>query len=243
MEGLVSLLLARIAADHRSAVGDPYWDSVISLLHFDGDDGSTDFIDEVTGDAMTVVGSPAITTETYQFGGASGEGSSSSRIWRLPPSAQTLVGVTEYTIEGFFRQSTEVGNGYIWTEDGANETYFSSITVQATNGTLNFGVRPSRGGANAIIASSGSLPVGSWVHIAICRTNDGTATIYLGGVASGSGAVAVKTDAPVGMGYFGHANGYGSGAAIGLDEWRITRGVARYTGDFSPPSAPFPNHT
>ena len=52
---------------------DPYWNNVVSLLHFDGIDNSTQFDDEVYGTTWSIdTGTPKISSSEKMFGESSG---------------------------------------------------------------------------------------------------------------------------------------------------------------------------
>jgi hypothetical protein len=76
---------------------------------------------------------------------------------------------------------------------------------------------------------------GNWHHVAVVRYS-GTVTIYADGIASASSSITgTCTSAnPLYVGYNGRDNAYITGY---LDDIRITKGVARYTGNFTPPTS------
>jgi hypothetical protein len=87
----------------------------------------------------------------------------------------------------------------------------------------------------------GAVSVNTWYHVAITRQGN-TFRTYLNGVQGStwtSSAALYTPTKPLGIG----SNPDGSYSLNGwLDELRITKGVARYTGaaSFTPPTAPFP---
>ena len=88
--------------------------------------------------------------------------------------------------------------------------------------------------------TSSVLNLGSWYHVAISR-NAGTTTMYLNGVVTGTPYVDANTyissNLLIGASYSGGAaitnffNGY-------ISNLRVVNGVAVYTGNFTPPTAP-----
>lgn len=92
------------------------------------------------------------------------------------------------------------------------------------------------------ITSTGTLAATTWYHIAVVREGTGTnqTKIYINGTNDGTGTVATdftqNNDMFIGCNRLGQAllNGY-------LDDIRITKGVARYTANFTPPTAAFPD--
>lgn len=94
---------------------------------------------------------------------------------------------------------------------------------------------------NGAVRISGAFTTaGAWVHVALCRSA-GSTRLFVNGVQLGS----TYTDAnnyvasPVYVGarwdLQGELNGY-------IDDLRITKGYARYTANFTPPTAAFPNN-
>ena len=94
-----------------------------------------------------------------------------------------------------------------------------------------------------VITSSAVLTNNTWHHVAVCRS--GTATkLFINGTQSGS----TYTDT---NNYLNGANrpvigtqGVTLGASVlngYIDDLRVTNGIARYTANFTPPTAAFPN--
>ena len=87
--------------------------------------------------------------------------------------------------------------------------------------------------------NSGTVSANAWYHIAICRSS-GTTTGYINGVSafsfSDSGSYVGSPILTIGARYTNTLglNGY-------IDDLRITNGYARYTANFTPPTAAFPN--
>ncbi len=91
------------------------------------------------------------------------------------------------------------------------------------------------------ITSSGALSGSQWYFITVVREGTGSnqTKIYIDGVNDGTGTVNTNFN-QTSIAYVG-ANRTGGDALNGyIDELRITNGVARYTGNFTPPTAAFP---
>ena len=103
---------------------------------------------------------------------------------------------------------------------------------------LNGGICVNIAGTN-IGSSTAVITTNTWYHIALVR-NAGTSTLYVNGASVGSGTTTGNcsgTYLAIG-GYYNTSylyQGY-------LDELRITKGVARYTGSFTTQSAEFINY-
>ena len=94
------------------------------------------------------------------------------------------------------------------------------------------------GGSQRIVGTT-VLNTGQWYHVALVK-NSGTTTLYLDGTSEGSFSDSLTYIQPttfrIGQRYAGtlyNLNGY-------LDDFRITKGVARYTANFTPPTQALP---
>ena len=161
----------------------------------------------------------------------------------------TLPAQTVFTAEGWVKRTADAGR---W------ETFFSnvdsgynavSINMYVDGANQDCGSNPpdqfawayTRVGGGWFIQCSGvSANLNAWHHIAVTRDGANTARIFIDGVLRGtvSGTVAPTT---TGLGAFGigdagdAADEYFPGL---LDEVRISN-IARYTGNFTPQTAPF----
>ena len=221
------------AASGGAGAGDPNWSSVTLLLKFDGAAGSTTFTDlSSVPITVTATGNPVISSTQVKYGTGSVyiNGGTSSNTHYLGTSnvASVQLGTT-YTIEGWF-----------WTANTANQRYFGKYTAGVggwlllctnTNITWYFA-----GDGASNISASVTVPMSSWNHIAISAT-PAVSNLYLNGVQVGTFA---NPPAPQ-----NDANGFRIGTYIGsvgsdftgyVDDFRITKGVARYTSNFTPPS-------
>ena len=92
------------------------------------------------------------------------------------------------------------------------------------------------------ITSTGTLAATTWYHLAVVREGIGTnqTKIYINGTNDGTGTV-VNDFTQVSDLFIGCLR-TGGGVLNGyLDDIRITKGVARYTANFTPPTAAFPD--
>jgi hypothetical protein len=87
--------------------------------------------------------------------------------------------------------------------------------------------------------SMGNISATTWTHIALVR-NGSTFTPYINGVAgttTTSSATLTTSTLPFVIG----ATGVGTSPFNGyIDDFRMTRGYARYTSNFTPPTTAFP---
>lgn len=87
--------------------------------------------------------------------------------------------------------------------------------------------------------SGGAWTVSAWNHFAITR-QDGTIRCFVAGAVAFTTIDARTYASPQGV-HVGSSATASQGAVGFVDELRITKGLARYTEPFTPPSAPFPN--
>lgn len=210
--------------------GDPFWANVISLLHFDGTDGSTVITDQVAGRSWAASGSTALSATNPKFGSACllvpDSGKATSNV-----DAADAFGTGDFTVEFWIRPDS-------WITDIIYDTRTAAVEVKPsiyyTLGTLRYYVN----GADRI--TGGSLPTGAYAHIALARS--GTSTkMFIDGVQTGS-TYSDSNNYVNDRITWGDAS-YTAGNSINgrIDEARITKGIARYTGPFTPTDEPFPN--
>lgn len=152
------------------------------------------------------------------------------------------LGADDYTIEFFINPySTYKQN---------DQALISLFEVGGTAGwqILLSGLKPAMykydNGGNTFLKSSTTLTSNKWYHIAYCRLN-GITSLYIDGIADAS--------APDNSNYsssniklsIGYQEGGGARYPFTgmIDDIRITKGLARYNGNFSPPITPFDHGT
>lgn len=166
------------------------------------------------------------------------------------------LGDGDYTIEGTFRfQALPTGSNKAvlfgrWSEDANNRSYQLYIGGPSLeSGQLVF--RSSTDGTAATVEETLKWPwepdIGTYYHIALVRAA-GTLLLFIDGVQQGLGIADVRDyfDAASVTSVMGQAitNGNtgvsGTGFSGWMDEFRFTKGVARYTANFAPPTEAFP---
>lgn len=214
---------------------DPYWNNVALLLHMNGSNNSTAFADS-SSNAFTVTanGDAKITTSASKFGGASGAFDGSGDYLSIASNSVFSFGTADFTIEAWIYLVVNSGDFFIASSSGSGGLFFGY-----RNSTTPFGWGVGRTGVQWDYVTGSTSSTGSWNHVAVSR--QGTSLkIFVNGVQVGSATNSVSynlsttslTIASQGANYY--VNGY-------LDDVRITKGVARYTTDFSAPIAEFPD--
>lgn len=210
------------------AATDPYWSSVVSLLHLDGADASATFTDQ-KGLPWTASGTAKLTTAAKKYGTASLILDGSSYIWS-EISSTLVIGTANFTWESWLYvdpTAVDLGIFFVATTGGLTiETVSDAIRVGARSSTPN------------IVTSSSTITKGVWFHLAVVRSS-GTITIYINGVSSGSAAYSSSfAGTAAQLGAITSASKYFKGK---IDDFRLTIGVARYTAGFIPATEAFPN--
>jgi hypothetical protein len=240
MSAIQQMVMSLAAAP--SGPDDPYWANVKVLLNMAGSDGSTTFTDE-TGRLWTAYGNAQLDTS---LGYNTGLFDSNGDYVTTPYVQADLDWWTDdYTIEAWIYP---ISISYWWYTDGApRPAMVGCASVSSATNYWSFSViDPNKvafyyynGTAQAVV-SSATVAANSLTHIAMSKTSSG---IYL--------AIGGTVESPVAIS--GTPQSSTSGVVFTLGQinnrsinghvraLRVTKGVARYTSNFTPPSAPFPD--
>jgi len=190
---------------------------------------------------LETVGNAQIDTTTKKYGTGSMEFDGTGD-WLLMPSSQNFAfGTGPYTVE-FWLYKNSSGAG----ERGIFQTQTASLfglSIFADGSTLYIDERK-----NAFDGSdpriSGTITQNDWIHVAVCREGGtgGSLKAFVNGTQLGSTVTSnLRNLASTGPTFIGN-NSVAANAFIGyIDDLRITKGVARYTTTFTPPTAAFPD--
>lgn len=223
--------------------GDPSFSSVVLLPHFDGTDGSTTFTDSSSYNrTATRIGTATISTAQSKFGGASLLLNGSSGI-RFADSDDFTFGSGDLTIELFYRATTLDGAdrclvNHLASAANANISFFADVNSGSVRCSF-YGA----GGASAaaMTTNADGISVNTWHHLAATRAGN-VFRLFINGTQRATQTVSMTLNNPAAGLRIGTSEGFlGSGFIGNIDELRITKGVARYTANFTPPAAPFPN--
>lgn len=205
-------------------------------MHFDGPNNGLRIYDE-RHNVVTLFGNAKLTTAQSKFGGSSLALDGNSDYVRIPSSAALAFGTGDFTVEAQIR--TAVGGKVIldrYSGPGDATTYQLFIN---SSGLLEW-----YGGAVALTATTGDVRGTDWKHVAVSRES-GTLRMFVDGVLVGSTSDSrnySNTTTPLAIGAPSHIRNAAYDFDGHIDEVRVTKGIARYTDDFTPPSAPFPNY-
>lgn len=139
----------------------------------------------------------------------------------------------KFTIEGWFYltnstfqvlfASGNTGLGNIYLDTSGTDVYFGD------------------GASNIIIFPTSNIPVNSWFHLAV-TFDETTYRIFINGVSVGSSTTLLK-NVTLSDFYIAARPGTFNKIMVSgyIDDFRITKGVARYISNFTPPTEQFPD--
>lgn len=200
------------------------------MLHMDGADGSTTFTDSSLSPKTPTATSALIKTDQYVFGGASGYFSAAHVS--VADSDDWDFGTGDYTIDFRVRCSNWATGHRCMMELGAYGS--NGILIQRnTTGSLFYG-------------QSGSLPSkawspsnDTWYHMAFVRQGR-YVYWYIDGVLFHTFDFGSTQNLSAGTNGVRIGNGFGGNNFLGwIDEFRISKGIARWTTNFTPPTSAY----
>lgn len=179
---------------------------------------------------LETVGNAQISTSVKKFGTGSMAFDGSGDYLFSPASSELAFSNGNFTIEFWAYLNTTSGIQLFYDGRPGNGSY---PAIYMNGASLRYYV-------NSVDRITGSnLTTGVWYHIAISRS--GTSTkMFLNGVQDGSTYSDSTTYAsgPLRIGADYNPSNYLNGY---IDDLRVTNGIARYTANFTPPTAAFPN--
>lgn len=214
------------------------------LLHMNGTDGSTVFTDESSSShSVTANGSCEIDTAQSKFGGASGlfPGANADRL-SIPDSSDWDFGSGDFTVDFPIKFNSFSGVQALisqWGGGGSNGSFY----IVSHNANLRFFYSPD-GGSEIAFPSTYDFVDTNWHHVAVVR--DGTVIrFFVDGVAYGTGAIGGATifNSSRVLNISTFQDGTGQPFDGWMDEVRISKGIARWTSAFTPPSQEYDSNT
>ena len=234
--------LSQIAVPVGTTTGDVYYPQTSLLMHFNGTNGSTTMTDSSKNNAsVTATNGAAISTVQSKFGGSSGFFDGTDDYLTVPDNSAFDFGAGDFTIEYWeYRTSSGIQSPILSRNTITYTPYVIGWNDGATPTVLM--IYMSSNGSSWDIASGvsmGTLTTNVWKHYAVTRQGN-TFRTFENGIQISTFTSTATFPAGAGPLQIGRGIGtiyYFKGGYI--DELRITKGVARYTSNFTPPTTQF----
>ena len=225
--------LDKIKATGATA-GDVHFPKVSLLLPFDGTNGATATSDLSNNNkSSTIGGSATISTAQSKFGGSSLN--VSSGYCDISSSDIIEFGTSDFTFELWYYKTSATSGTMVLFDCRTGSSGSQYVPTSAFTDEKPYWYVYS----TTLITSSISTSLNVWNHFAVVR-NSGTTTMYINGASAGSASDSnnyVSSRVAIGA-YRTLATQYSFPGYI--DGFRITKGVARYTSAFTPPTTAHP---
>ena len=235
-----------------AADGDAHFPKVEALLPFDGTNGATSTTDlSDRGHTVTFGGDAEISTAQSKFGGSSLSLDGNGDYVDLPRATNQLVS-EDFTIEFWFRINSGAGSetvglfGSYYTGDGSGEgmlmqstATYNQVFFQWHYGDSDWAYLNQTQGTRTALSNN------TWYHVAVTRSGN-TWRLFLNGTqedsVTQSGALS-DSGSTTRLGNYGPSGSASHGLNGYIEDFRITRGVARYTSNFTAPTSAHPTST
>jgi hypothetical protein len=240
--------LSQIAVPVGTTTGDVYYPQTSLLMHFNGTNGSTTMTDNSKNNVtVTATNGAAISTAQSKFGGSSvlfdGTNDYVSTTYNTALFDWWTV---DYTLEMWvYAISFPAATG----SGGSIGNLIGNMSFNGDTNYWSFGTNSSGNvkfyyynGSAQSFTSNLTLTLNTWTHLAMVKSSVGV-DIYVNGVKSSTthtivGTPQSSTNTAFTIGAY--TNGFYQGY---IDELRITKGIARYTSNFTPSTTQFLDST
>ena len=234
-----------------AADGDAHFPKVEALLPFDGTNGATSTTDlSDRGNTVTFGGDAEISTAQSKFGGSSLSLDGNGDYVDLPQVTNQLVS-QDFTIEFWFRINSGAGSetiglfgSYYTTPSGKGMIMASSATYNQVYFQWHYGASD-WAYLNQTQGTRTALSNNTWYHVAVTRSGS-TWRLFLNGTQEDSvtqSSYITDSGSTTRLGNYGPSATASDGLNGYIEDFRITRGVARYTSNFTAPTSAHPTST
>jgi hypothetical protein len=215
------------------AITDPYFSSVVLLLNGDTITDLSSIPRPITNS-----GSVSINTSNKKYGTGSMSFNGSSQALLIAATPQFNFSTNNFTIECWFNQTSKLSSYPClinFNGPWGSGVFEFQVNTNDVGNKVCFSIN--NGGGN-ILTSTTNPTFGTWYHAAVVKDGS-TLRLFVNGIQEASATytndinLSMNTTANVGGISDKYFNGY-------IDDLRITKGIARYTSNFTPPTAPLP---
>ncbi len=237
---LVMFLILACAVGGVALAGTPTDSYTTLLIHADGADATTLITDASSfHHAMTANGNAQVDTAQSKFGGGSMLFDGSGDYYSTPDSNDFEMSNGDFTLDLWAYPTSVSGNQGLLVKNYASG--YSPFLIFRAATSYQFYAASADGSWDICSATSmGTATINTWSHLAVVRQGN-TFTTYQDGVSQGSctssGTLANNTN-DLAIGIQTSANGATSFTG-NIDEVRVSKGIARWTANFTPPSSAY----
>jgi len=192
--------------------------------------------DAAAKNVFETVDGAQISTAQSKFGGSAMlfDGTGDWLLTRTSPNLD--MGTGDLTIEGWFYLTTTPADYQMIVSDATNGYNYVTIRGGGTGGQIEVNIN----GGSFRFNLNNSVSANTWFHLAVTRSTN-TWYGFINGTSVGSTTNSNIFNLGNGGMYVGR---FGGGTAYAwpgyMDDLRITKGYARYTANFTPPTTAFP---
>ena len=216
-----------------STAGDDQFAKVTALFNFDGSDGdtTTSGLDSSNKNlTLSYSSGDQLSNTQTKFGATSLYVADNVTV---SSSDGFNMGTGDFTIEGWY-YLTQFNNHFLYDQWASSSTGSGNIQIY---------VKSNEGGAIRVyydggskFTTTGGFSLNTWTHLAVVRYSN-TITVYFNGTADGTTQSYSGQFGKTGDLYIGDQHSGGGGAPqMYVDDLRVTKGLARYTSNFTAPT-------
>lgn len=203
------------------------------LLQMNGTNGSTTFTDN-SGKVWTANGNAQISTAQSKFGGASAYFDGSGDYIQTPTVSDMVIS-TGFTLDLWFKRGiVENREQNIMFYANTNVLNGFEVAISSTNYIV---LNKWNSNSSSTVTSNITITDTNWHHLAISYTGSSTTLIkmFIDGalVGSATSTIGENTTYPLIIGKASTSSNYFNGY---IDDFRFTKGIARWTSNFTPPT-------
>ena len=207
-------------------------------MHGDGTNGSTTFKDDsINNHTITANGNAQISTAQSKFGGASMYFDGNGDYLSIADDDAFNFGSGDFTMETWVYMTSQGSYNFLVGQ------YGSSSSVSTTFWSIANGYNDCYfyyGSSSVRLSGTTSIPLNTWTHVAVAREGN-TVRLFTNGQVDASSSFTqtlnnstldftIGADSTAAYDFAGY-----------MDDIRVTKGVARYTANFTPPTSAFPD--
>lgn len=215
--------------------------NTVLMLHMDGANGSTTFTDsEINAPkVVTANGSAQISDTQFKFNESSGAFDGINSFLTLTDNNDFDFSGGVWTIDFWAFFSSVAPNKSLFSQRTDSQNYILCDVINS--GTLEFTIVDNDDTAVSLFSNAGAITTNTWYHIAVVESGNNY-YLFLNGVLVRSTSNAKRAKNYTGTFQIGAFNG--SSLMNGyMDEFRISKGTARWTSAFTPPTSAYSSAT